>query len=512
MTTATRLRAKNLLILLFAGGVIGTLVAFALYVTKPTFVALPIVALAAVLPLAFIKNYRLYWLAIFLLSLQFEISKNLNNGTAVIEELKINYTIWNFTFQINVTDLILLVLLAIWANDRLFHGRSLRFPPVAWLAVGYLGICLLSAVGAPSPYLSFVQIFLELKYFVVFLFAVNCLDSKNDLRLLAIVGVVILVTQAGMTAVRFETGYLISFSLGESQQDLATVEKYLAVDRTDTGSYVRGFGTLNSPGSTTRLCLMVIPFGLFMSVRNVMFKAPLVFAALTAFGLLGLALTFTRVYYILASFQCLLAFLLMIRNGMLKRQEVVAIVFLGLVGLAANTPKLYEQFTVREDSVSVRFYQYEAAVNMILDYPLLGVGINNATGEKPKYANVTYNKRDSNTLFYLEPTHNMYLALASEIGLVGALLFFTFFDRVALLAWQQARESADPEIRWVANVLFLVYCSVAISGFMDPFQEYSALVLLWLYAGITFNLARIAEHEETANLRGNVHRAALRRS
>ena len=60
MTTATRLRAKNLLILLFAGGVIGTLVAFALYVTKPTFVALPIVALAAVLPLAFIKNYRLY--------------------------------------------------------------------------------------------------------------------------------------------------------------------------------------------------------------------------------------------------------------------------------------------------------------------------------------------------------------------------------------------------------------------------------------------------------------------
>jgi O-antigen ligase len=165
----------------------------------------------------------------------------------------------------------------------------------------------------------------------------------------------------------------------------------------------------------------------------------------------------------------------------------------GLAAAAAMSPKIYEQFTVRSDSATVRFYQYEAAFRMILDHPILGVGLNNATGDKPKYVNVTYNRRDSNTQFYLEPTHNMYLALTSEIGIAGALIFFGFFTRIAVLAWRQSRHSPDPEIRWIASALFLTFVSVGVSGLMDPFQEHATLFLLWIYAGITLNLPRMAE-------------------
>jgi putative inorganic carbon (hco3(-)) transporter len=499
MTTGIRVLSRRFLLILCAGGAIGTLVALGLYATKTAYVALLPLGLAAILPAAIIKNFRLYWFAIFLLSLQFGITKNLNDGLAVINNLKIDYTIWNFTFQIAATDLVLLILLAIWANDRLFHGKPLRFPPVTWLAVGYLVTCLLSTVGTASPYLGFVQLSQEIKFFIAYLFAVNCLDSKSAVRVLAIVGVIILVTQAGMTLARFETGYF-SPLIG-STQDLSRIEAYLSVDRTVEGSAVRGFGTLNSPGSTTRLAMMVIPFALFLSVRNVMFRMPLAFAALTAFGLLSLVLTFTRVYYILTAVQCVLAFAIMIRDRTLKRQEVILVVLLGVVAVAAASPKLYEQFTVREDSMSVRFAQYEAAVRMILDHPFLGVGINNGTGEKPKYATESYNPRDANTRFYLEPTHNMYLSMASEIGIVGALLFITFFAKVALLAWRQSRQSTDSEIKLIANVFVVVFCGVAINGFMDPLQEYSALMLLWMYAGITLNLSRMAQGEETVDRR-----------
>ena len=154
----------------------------------------------------------------------------------------------------------------------------------------------------------------------------------------------------------------------------------------------------------------------------------------------------------------------------------------------------------------MRFLQYEAAAKMILDNPFLGVGLNNGTGEKPKYVNVTYNRFDTNTQFYLEPTHNVYLSLASEIGVFGALLFFAFFARVTLLAWRQSRHSTDPEIRLVANALVVVFCGVAVNGLMDPLQEYPVQVLLWLYAGISLNLPRMAQGQATVGPRPG-HRA-----
>src|SRR5712664_1769313 len=132
----SRVRSHHVLPMLCLGGGIGTIVALGLYVTKTAYVGLLPLALALVLPTVFLKNFRLYWFAIFLLSLQFSIKKNLNNGLAVVDALKIDYTIWNFTFDITASDLVLLVLLAIWANDHMFHGKPMRFPPVTWLAVG----------------------------------------------------------------------------------------------------------------------------------------------------------------------------------------------------------------------------------------------------------------------------------------------------------------------------------------------------------------------------------------
>ena len=112
------------------------MIALALYVTKAMYVGLLPLGLAMVLPSLCTKHYRLYWFAIFLLSLQLPISKNLNDGLAVIDELGIDYTLHHFTFEVTATDLALLVLLAIWANDRLLKRTPMRFPPVTWLAVG----------------------------------------------------------------------------------------------------------------------------------------------------------------------------------------------------------------------------------------------------------------------------------------------------------------------------------------------------------------------------------------
>jgi hypothetical protein len=484
---------RHALLMACLGGGIGTITALGLYISKTAYVALIPFGLTLLLPTFFLRNFRLYWFAIFLYSTQFEIKKNLNDGLAVIDGLNIDYTIWNFTFDVTATDLVLLILLAIWANDLRFNGKHMGIPRTGWLALGYLGICLISILGAASPYLGFVELSRQIKFFIVYLFAANCLDSKNAVRVLVIVGVMILATQAGMTVARFETGYMTPLTFGDTFQSLSQINEYLAVDRSTEGSTVRAYGTLASPGSTVRLCMMVIPFALFLCVRNPLFGMRLAFAVLTAFGLTGLLLTFDRAFYITTAVQSVLVFLIMLRDRMLRPEAAVLIVLLALAGAAAVSHPLYQQFTVREDSMSVRFRQYEAAANMIFDHPLLGVGLNNGTGEKRNYVDVTYNPRDPETRFYVEPTHNLYLSLASEIGIPGVLLFVAFFARAAGLAWRLSRRSTDPEIRWLANALVVVFCGVAMNGLMDPLQEYSVLVFLWLYAGLTVGLTRMAQ-------------------
>src|ERR1700684_3338291 len=110
-------RLRTWLFMLCVGGGVGIIIALGLYSTKPTYMALLPIGFVLALPTLFLTNFRLYWFAIFLLCSQFTMSKNLNDGLAVIDRLKIDYTITAFTFEITAGDMALLVLVAIWIND-----------------------------------------------------------------------------------------------------------------------------------------------------------------------------------------------------------------------------------------------------------------------------------------------------------------------------------------------------------------------------------------------------------
>ena len=104
---------------------------------------------------------------------------------------------------------------------------------------------------------------------------------------------------------------------------------------------------------------MVIPFALLLSMRNPIFSHRLLFLGLTAFGMGALLLTFTRAYYLTTAVQVGAAVLIGIRHRYLSRVEVLLLVVVGLAGLGAVAPKIYEQLSVRQDSVTVRMQQYQ---------------------------------------------------------------------------------------------------------------------------------------------------------
>ena len=479
-------------LLVAAGACLGAITALVLFATKPLFVVLPIAGLLLVMPTFVIRDKRLYWLGVLLFALQFEIEKNLNDGLAVIDRLNIDYTLWHFTFQVHVTDLILLILLFYWYAETVFNRQRLYYPRAAWLVVGFLGFCLMSLVSAPSPYLGLVEISRQVKFFVLFLYVANNVNTKGALRLVAVMAIAILTIQAAVTVARYETGWMQPLAFGDARQDEDHVLQYLSVDRGDIGEQVRAFGTLGSPGSTLRLCMMVIPFALLLSMQNPFFSNRLLFLGLTAFGMGSLLLTFTRAYYPTTAIQVAAAFFIGVRHRYMSRLEILLLVVLGVAGTAAVAPKIYEQLAVRQDSVTVRFEQYKATFDMIVDNPIFGVGLNNGTGVKEHYVNVSFDEQDPDTQFYLEPTHNLYLSLASEIGLIGSLFYFAFFGHVLMRTWRVS-SSLDPELRFFANVLLIAFAGLFVNSLYDPMHEDAVMRMLWLYAGLAFALSRMAD-------------------
>jgi O-antigen ligase len=68
-----------------------------------------------------------------------------------------------------------------------------------------------------------------------------------------------------------------------------------------------------------------------------------------------------------------------------------------------------------DESIDIRLALNQAAVKILQHHPILGVGLNNFLFALPAFIT-------TRTVYFLQPVHNIYLLVVSEIGLVGSLL------------------------------------------------------------------------------------------
>jgi O-antigen ligase len=112
---------------------------------------------------------------------------------------------------------------------------------------------------------------------------------------------------------------------------------------------------------------------------------------------------------------------------------------IGLVAIAIlSFPAIYlvsDQYVERiesisdyetDESVAVRFQLWRAAVDMVADYPVFGVG----TGNFPNAYGGTYRDKDSANLYW--SPHNVFIQILTEMGLVGFSIYILF---IASIFW-----------------------------------------------------------------------------
>ena len=494
------IRPWSVLAPILAGFVIAAGMTIALMEVSLIWPVLVMAGVIAFLPTLVVKEPQLYWLSLFLFTSALEIKKNLGDGFKIRAAFNMDYELPIFVPEIRLSDLAFLMLLGLGLLRLLGRRERFRIPAVAWLAVGYLGWAALSLLGAPNRYLGAVQLAREIKFFVVFLYAVNYIDSKRMVRVITGALLAVLVLQTGLTLARyqFQFGFLGGGMLGRADDvSDATLLTINEVDGRISGGR-RAFGTIPSPAGTAEHLLLLLPVALFAGFSASKSSRRIAFFALAALGTAALVVTFSRAALSGFIVGLVLAAVLAQRRQIIPRRMVAMAIVLVSVAAVAISPLVYKYYSTRTSQVPIRFVQYRTALTMIKANPILGVGLNNSAGLQrdynPDLSSVPLN--DPKKISWKAPIHNYFLSMTADIGIIGTAFFLTFFAFICRKGYRLTR-SPDLEISLAASAVLVAIVSLWISVLADPLYQDGTQTLLWFFSGLTFAFGRIAGESPT---------------
>ncbi len=225
------------------GCIVATVAIFTLSAFRPTLIAAAFCGLAVFLPTLVLKEPKLYWLVLFIFSIQFDISKRLTTWMAepwILFEKYGTPASGNLSIHFYLSDVILFMLMIPWVLKLVRRQERLYFPPLLYLPLAYLGWALFSSLlHAVSLHLSFFEWIRQLLYFVSLVYIANNITSVRYVRGLLFALTAALLLQATIVHVVFHrqtTSYLLGGVYRERSEGLTLDVGPLYASEKDAGS------------------------------------------------------------------------------------------------------------------------------------------------------------------------------------------------------------------------------------------------------------------------------------
>ncbi len=201
---------------------------------------------------------------------------------------------------------------------------------------------------------------------------------------------------------------------------------------------------------------------------------------------LGLITTFSRSGWIVAIITTLILLIYAFWKSQFRKNALsllsVLLVYIGIIFMIlgwAIVPRA--GFIPGEPSVDNRVLYNAIGIELIKDHPL-GVGVGNEVSQA--VSQNLYQKKGFSTWWLWQPVHNLYILIASEIGVLGLItfllfLFFLFF-----------------ESRNIKNMAFFVFSLIAVSfllfGLFDHFMWDlpAGELMMWISIGFLLSFKK----------------------
>jgi hypothetical protein len=135
--------------------------------------------------------------------------------------------------------------------------------------------------------------------------------------------------------------------------------------------------------------------------------------------------------------------------------------------------EISESEAVLNPSMMARFVVWDAALRIMLDYPL-GVGFGVFPWHLPYYTNVVIWKA----------THNIYMKIGAELGLPTLLIFLILIGSLLVNSLRIGQTAEDPEVRAFGYGMFTYGLALSINAMMvDVFFQTEVNGQFWLFMG-----------------------------
>lgn len=479
------------------GCVIAAITTLMLVTLRPILVTAVFCGLAVFLPTLVLREAKLYWLVLFVLSMQFDISKRLTTWMAAPWLLFEKYGMpasGNLSINFYLSDAILCILVLPWVCKLLLRQEKLFFPALCYIPLAYFGWTGFSSLmRAVSLHLSFFEWVRQLFYFFSLVYIANNITSIRHVRRIIFTFTIALLLQASIALIVFQfqsSAYLFSGLYRERTESGSTPyvqPSYVSEEKPDSGDrQVRSRGTFAHSANAAYYFEYLLPLMLLLSFSDNNLRRRLIYILCFAIGCTALILTFSRSGFVSLLFGIGIALFLAPGRKLLSRLQLTRLVIVTTICFFILSPIAYHHLTLRPESFKFRFGLLETGFEILLKQPIIGVGLNNSSTVDKRFQP----KRYVDGTWEVQVIHNHYLIIAIETGVVGFVLYFSFFGLIMRRAWHCAK-STDRILATLSLGILGSLASIALHNMGDPFGGHTVHAMLWLYAGLVLALQRI---------------------
>ena len=411
-------------------------------------------------------NFSFFILILLIVSTVFSIRKVLLSESSFALGEYSDFT----TLSLYFSDL--LTILYIFLNFKLLKNpNKLTTLLILWILVS-------SLVAWPTTYYKLLLLYSASK-FVMFLVLHETIKiqtfSSKKLKTLLTSGLLAILVSAFISLAQFglqhSLGSIISH-LGEPKFNSFTWN----VAKISEPNYLltRVYGTFPHPNVNSYFLATFILISCFLLYTS---KKPLnkvFFGISIGFLIIILVLTFSR-GTIIALFSSLLIMLIYTLFKRKNRKYIIGALILLLFLLILQFNVSRGRNFISDSSIQERIMQYKTSIYIISHHVVSG------TGPGMYMLHAKHDLPSKTAPWDIQPVHNIYLLIASELGLVGFGLFFLLF-LFYLRGFYKYIKKNDPESSQTAILGFIFLTFSLICGFFDHylFTLQQPILFFWL--------------------------------
>ena len=338
--------------------------------------------------------------------------------------------------------------------------------------VGFLLVALFSSLTSFNIAKSVQSYVLYLVFAFAYFLIVNNIKTKNQWYNLVVVFVL--------------AGLLVGL-YGVYQNFFVTVTDTSWIDE-DMFEEIqtRVYSTFDNPNVLGQYLVMAIPvaFALLWSDRRLGAKA--VYAGITVVMMACLVFTWSRAAWV--GIILAIGFYIVIKDRRWASLLVVALLIMPFVLPESIISRITSLGNMKDSSNAYRFSVWISSLRMAGDYWMSGIGLGAGAFER------VYQKYALNGAGFALHSHNFYIQLVVEMGILGILLFaFIMISTYRKIISIKDKKSSNANVALAMGGALVGYMFQGVAE--NLWYNYRMILLFWIYLGILHSGANLANSE-----------------